>query len=314
VGPYDLYHYTAVYAPPPYEGAMRIVKPVNHGPAPPAPWVPADVATHLSVRWDLSDVLSSIGSLLDRETGQPGEFDAFLTDLKNAPGGPKVDVQKEVVARLTGHVTLISDCPDPVTDRGWRKLTGFATDNEKALAATMAKLLKGDSKERDFQGTLIWDLTPKVKKEGPEGSNSIPNTSVTVTSGTLFIADHPALLEKVLAKGRPVPRLANDPDYARVAKEIETLRGKKDVCLQLFARPREGVRGAYELVRTGRLGDPKTTPIPVLRTLLTDDAGKMRLDGSRLPLYPVVGQHLTPAGLFGVAVEDGWDLIGFTLK
>src|SRR5262249_19803124 len=103
----DVVHPTAGYAPGPYKGAQRMKGPVNGRALAPEPWTPANISLYASGEWDLMTAFNSIGSLIDRETGAPGDFEAILKATKDDQDGPQVDIRKDVVGVLSGRFTRI---------------------------------------------------------------------------------------------------------------------------------------------------------------------------------------------------------------
>jgi hypothetical protein len=315
-GPYDLVHRTAVYAPGPFQKAARLLEfPAGAPTAPPA-WVPADVARYAVYQWDLDKAFASVGSLIDRFTGEEGDFADVLKGLKEDKDGPMVDVAKDVVGRLTGRVTLISDCPEPLPDRGERGLFAFEVKGpeEKALAASIKALLENEADvvKREVTGVTAWELTPKPKKKKGGGKPvELPTTTIAVAKGNLFVADHSGILEKVLGKSDGT-RLAADAGFTAAIADAEKLAGAKP-SLRYYSRLAESLRGPYELARTDRLAKSKTLPAQVLRNVLESENGR-KVDATKLPPAEKVKHYLQSyAGQIAPA-KDGWDVVGFVLK
>ena len=86
---------------------------------------------------------------------------------------------------------------------------------------------------------------------------------------------------------------------------------------QSFTRTDEAYRGAYELLRTGKMPESESMMGKMLNSLLGE--GKegvlrsQRIDGSKLPDYDMVRRYLGPAGLTMTSEPTGWLLTGFTL-
>src|SRR4029077_4015442 len=86
-GPWELHWRIAVYAPGPYERAMKMLNFPNRPKIAfaPDPWVPKDVTSFLSFSWDMQDVLTSFGLVVDQITGKKGDFEAIIKAMKNDP-------------------------------------------------------------------------------------------------------------------------------------------------------------------------------------------------------------------------------------
>ncbi|HLW67249.1 MAG TPA: hypothetical protein VKS79_18185 [Gemmataceae bacterium] len=319
-GPWEMHVRAAIYAPPPFEKAMKMMNYPNRPRtafAPP-PWVPKDVNNFTSFSWGMRDVLDSVGIVSDRITGKPGDFAAVLKTYKDDPQGPRIDIQKEVIGQLSGQVCVFADCPEPVPAHGDRTLIALAARDERKLAQAMDQLLDGedDVKSRKFQGRTIWEITAKPQKT-PEGKTiQLPKMALAVANGHLLFANHVLLVERVMLKGVPVEPLATAPDYVRMQQELDKL-GENEMSFGLFARPGEDLRGTYELARRNGLDKVNTMYGQLLHQLLLDPANPrqaMNLNTTSLPKYEEIRHYLQPFGAIVVTRPDGWDMTGITLK
>src|SRR5205823_4542286 len=105
-GELDMHSRVFVHAPR-KDGLLNLMNFPNRSELPSPEWVPGDAAACGTMNWDTRDLLPSIGLLFDRQTGKDGDFRAVLKALKEDPDGPKVDVQSEVVDRLTGRAYVV---------------------------------------------------------------------------------------------------------------------------------------------------------------------------------------------------------------
>ena len=62
---FEIIHRTAVYAPQPYKGSMRMLKFPNGTSFAPQPWVPTGVANYCSFQVDVTNAFDNLGSLFD---------------------------------------------------------------------------------------------------------------------------------------------------------------------------------------------------------------------------------------------------------
>src|SRR5262249_29078491 len=205
-----------IHAPKP-ERAMKMLNFPNEPALAPADWVPADVAGCQTFQWDMRDVLSSIGLMFDRVTGKEGDFRAIVRALKEDPDGPKVDLQRDIIDRLSGRVTLIADCAEPVPERGGRALIAFQTRDQKALSSAVAELVRGEERvtSRTVAGNKILEI-PLPARNAKDGHAISTVLAVAVTQAHLFVANDSALLESVLAKNSTGALLTRQPDYQKV--------------------------------------------------------------------------------------------------
>ncbi|MFL5339764.1 MAG: hypothetical protein ACJ8F7_06310 [Gemmataceae bacterium] len=311
-GPFDQLARASVYAPPPYTRAMAAMNFPNHQLAGPEPWVPADLARCVTFTWDTRDLLTAIGFLFDRVTHKPGDFTAIVEALRDDPDGPRVDLQRQVLGRLTGKVTLVSDCPAEVPDRGERALLAFEARDDKGLADAVGRLLEGEEGvTRHPTKPAYWNIAIKPTKLKGGTTTGRANLAVAVSGGRLLVANQAGLLAKVLAG--PAAPLAKSADFLAVDAQLRKL-APAESSFRIFARPAEVLRGPYVLTQSDRLGGAGGLTARLLRGGLHQL--NVKPDAGKLPPYDKVGRYLTPLGAAVVTApnHDGWDAVGFLLK
>lgn len=167
-GDYDLLHRTAVFAPPPYEKAMRMLVFPNTGELGPQNWVPPDVATYASLSWDMKNAFERASTLFDElfGEGEEGVFEDTLDSIRDDPNGPGIDVRKDLIAHIGNRATILIDYQLPITTTSERMLFAAETINEAALTESLRKSMEGDPTvtRREFQGYVIWEI---VEEEAP---------------------------------------------------------------------------------------------------------------------------------------------------
>ncbi|MHB9046492.1 MAG: hypothetical protein ACYC35_11170 [Pirellulales bacterium] len=339
VGKYEVVHRTAVFAPPPYVMAMKMLVLPNAASPPPPTWVPGDVATYTTMSLDVVNAFDNVGTLFDQLVGN-GEpvWDDTLQSLKDDPNGPQLDLRKDLVRHLGKRVTILTDYVQPITTASERKLYAVETTNEKALAAAVNRALEGDptAHKRQFEGHVIWEIIeedqalPTVQVDHPgftsiEGARAaaeppavggLPNSAVAVAYGQLMVATHVDFLKKILAKRAAAESLGASADYRLVDQDIQKQQPGQ-TCARLFLRTDEQYRATYELIRAGKMPESETTFGRILNSMLGDGkegvVRKQRIDGRKLPDFKVVARYLGPAGMHVTSEASGWFLVGFTL-
>jgi hypothetical protein len=349
-GGYEVLHRTAVYAPPPYQQAAKMMVLPNAKDLAPQPWVPRDVATYTTIYVDVQNAFNHFGPLYDAlfGNGAKGVWDDTLGGLIQDPNGPQIDLNKELVAHLGQRLTTISDYELPITPTSERLLYAIETRDEKAAAAGIEKWFRNDKtvQKRQFGDFVIWEsvpaparrplrnpnvvgpplpgaqplpnLGPKRPGRQPAQQKLLPTAAVTVAHNQLFIASHIEFLQKALAQGQnPQDSLGQRLDFKLVDATLNQF-GVPDNCARLFSRTDEEYRPTYELVKQGKMPESKTMLGRALNRFM--GAGKQgvvrkqEIDGAKLPNYDVVRRCLGPAGTLAYGEAEGWFLIGFTLK
>lgn len=345
---YEVVHRTKVFAPPPYDLAMRMMKLPNGGDLAPQAWVPLDVATYATVHIDIQNAFQNFGSLFDQlfGDGEKGVFEDVLESLKTDPNGPQIDVREEIIARLGTRVSVVSDYRLPITVSSQRRVIAIeARDGQtESLADAIARAMRPDptAKERKFRNHTIWEITPEEGGEGvvdieieglggegeldveeevteEEGEFAMPNSAVCVANGHLYFATHVDIIEKVLAKAEDDARLLSEmPDFQQVVSQAEAL-GAGAGCAFVFSRIDEAMRANYELLKAGKMPEAETGLAKILNGILAPDAPagapprQAEIDASKLPDYQVVRRYLGPMGVWVESVNDGWYVVGAVL-
>ena len=342
VDKYEIFHRTAVWAPKPYEKAMKMMVFPNQSEFVPFPWVPREVANYSSFYCDVLNAFDNFGQLFDEMYGQgeTGVWDQVLEGLEKDPEGPKIDLRKEIVSFLKNRVTIVTDYELPITTTSERILVAIEAKDEQAVARALSKLFKNDKemRRRECNKFVVWESVPPEKaaiptvslelpgmqQDGvapkPPASNRqdslFPNAAMTAAHGHLLIASHYDFMKKVLQKGDVRESLARSVDYQQVDKVIKELHADPK-CLRVFSRTDEQYRPTYELIRQGKMPESETMFGRVLNTMA--GAGKkgvfrkQEIDGKQMPDYEFVRRFLGPAGGFSVSEEKGWFLKGFLL-
>lgn len=342
VAPYEILHRTAVYAPGPYQGAMKMLKFPNGADFAPQAWVPAQVANYCTFYVDVVNAFDNVGPLFDElyNEGKPGLWKDVLDGLEKDPNGPRVNLRKDLVSQLGNRVTMVTDYQVPITTTSERLLFALETKDEKAVAAALKKLFENDPEMRrrdDVKPYVIWESVPAEKAAVPAVTLEIPgvggaekparggagreqaimpNQAITVAHGQLFVASHYDFLAKVLKEPKPREPLTKAVEYQLVSKALAKLDFPQKAA-QSFAKTDEQYRPPYELIRQGKMPQSETLLGRVLNTAF--GAGKkgtlrkQEIEGSKMPDYDIVRRYLGPSGLQAESEPQGWFIKGFLL-
>lgn len=345
-GRYDLVHRTYVFAPPPYEKAMRMVVLPNGADLAPQNWVPANIALYASVRWDMKNAFEMASTLFDElfGEGEEGVFEETLASIRDDPNGPGIDVRKDLIAHIGERATVVLDYEMPITPTSERMVFAAETTNESALAVAIEKSMAGDPTvtKREYLGKVIWEIkeeelpeaptvelgdelglespSPVVEEPASEEEDKeerlLGTSSIMVAHGHIFVSSHPDYLQKILDQiANGAPSLASTPDYQQVKDEMRKL-GASPLSMEMFRRTENEHRCTYELLRQGKMPESQTMLGRLLNRAFAAREGEVRksqIDGEKLPPYEHVQRYFGPAGMFLVSEAEGWFLTGFTL-
>jgi hypothetical protein len=336
-GDHDIEHRTMVYAPPPYELAMRMLKFFNGNNHAPKPWIPRQLASFVSFNGDLRNGFEFSKTLVD-ELADDEIFEEILRSLEVDPAGPMVNVRKEIVANLGEHVMVLTDYELPITTESERMVACIELTNTKPVAAAVDKIMKVEPDAFRIiapSGHIVWEVKPPQANQGDpfpaieidgledfgeedQQEKSLPSSAVTVAHGYLLVGTHKDLIFRLLEDIDRRRTLAGSVDYQIVMEELQKLGAGQDSC-QYFSRTDEEYRATYELIKQGKMPEAKTMTARLLNFVLDDDDDdetlrSQQIDGSKLPDYQTVRRYLGPAGIFIISQEDGWLATGCLLK
>jgi hypothetical protein len=340
---YEMLHRTFIYAPgnqaegqERFELSARMLKFPNGGTFTPPTWVPRDLATFVTLNLDTENAFENSKTLVNQIVGDE-VFEDVLESIKTDENGPQIDIRKDLIAFLGDRVTMISDLQLPITPKSERLLFAVDTIDEKKISEVIRKWMETDpdTRKRDIAGHVVWEIVdeqaelpmvtienspldsePRAEEEEEEERALPPNSAVTVAYGQLFVATHIDILTKVLTEYENGAKLAGSADFLRVEAELVRL-AQPEQFGQSFTRTDEAYRGAYELLRTGKMPESESVVGKLLNSLLGEGKEgvprQQKLDGSKMPDYDMVRRYLGPAGMTFTTEKTGWFLTGFTL-
>ncbi len=340
VGKFQVLNRTAVYAPKPYEGAMKSLSFLNAPYFTPPRWVPRDIAVYTTFYANVAVAFDSFGPLFDElyNEGEPGLWEEVLRGLKEDPNGPRIDLRRELVSQLGPRISVLTDYQLPITVTSERLLFAVEVKDEKVVTASLTKLFKNDKemRRRELAGRVVWESVPAEKPVvpsvsldlpaiNPGGSEAakpthdqaiLPNQAITVAHGQLFVASHYDFLAKILKGADERESLAKSVEFQMVDKALSAMSPPAKTAAS-FTRTDEAVRPTYELVREGKMPESETMLGRILNTVFgARKKGVVRraeIDGSKLPEYDNVRRYLGPAGAEAVSEPTGWFVEGFMM-
>jgi hypothetical protein len=353
----EVLHRTYVYAPPvqrapndkstdKYNLAMRMLNFPNSANAAdlePQPWTLPDIATYLSFNWKMRQAFDYAETLVDAWIGDKGAFKEIWLNLKSDPGGPQIDIYKELLDHLGERATLLTDVKLPVELKSERLLALIEVKDAAAVAKTVEKAFAKDpqAKKHTFENQIIWEITQEeslagdtelmiegagfvstseaapAEKDAADEEAKFPNMAITVYLNHLIVSTHLDFIEDFIKHQAAPAGLGNQPDYQRVQPALVKLGSAHD-SFRFFSRTDESYRATYELLKQGKLPEAETLLARLLNAMLgSREEGAVRqqeIDGSKLPDFDLLKKYLGPGGLFVQSEDNGWWLVGCLLK
>jgi hypothetical protein len=353
-GQIEFAHRTSIYAPPVnpndllrWTKSMRMLQLLNVAGFEPQSFVPRMSAGYRTFQIDSKAAFDNIGPLFDGIKEHEDAWANSLEGWKTDPYGPKVDVEKEIVANLGQRVTLMTDYTLPIDEDCERSLIAVEAKKEKELAAAIEKWMsrEPDVVRRELGEYIVWERVPpdhnveelqvevpgfeqlgddgEEKGAADQGGNRkrvLPNSAVTVALGHLMIVSDIEYLKQILAGFGQQERLASSPDYQQVAGVLNEFSPGERSALT-FGRSDEEFRPIFELVRQNKMPEAKTMLGKLLNEMLTTEREreegilrKQQIDGSSLPSFEAVRRYFGPHGGVLRSEKDGWMLTGVVLN
>lgn len=303
-GPHDLFFHVAVHTPRPLEGGMGVLRFKSGDNFAPEPWVPAEVASFVVVHLDIPAAFDQFGPIYDAlsPSGKDDAWKAWLKELKDAPNGPRLDLRRDVVARLDSRVLFLSAPPD----KSDRLLIAIPVQQPAEVGRALKQLFENDDGAalKKVAGHDVWVVEALARKKGQPPARTI----FAVADGLFYLSNQADVLEAVLTRGGR-PGLADVDEYRRVAAELERLVPRDArVGSRAFTRPELDYRTVYEAARKDTLDDLNSLNGRLAAILFGASE-----DLDKLPPFAKVAGYLKPMGSVGLIHDDGWEILGFTL-
>ncbi len=307
-GQFDSIMHAHLLLESPRSGVVEIVA-LEPGDTRPERWVPGDVATYITVNWNVQRSYKTLTKLFDSFRGEG----AFAREVQRRFEPIGSDFANEILPCLGNRLTYASRIDRPATVTG----PGIFLAVRLKDPAAMTKILE-KAYERNKEGMTIGASGEHRYYQGrmppprPGSDESPPTPCLGVLDEYLLFANRPDVYLKAIAtRDNPSEGLAEALDYKLVASRISRLgRGPKPA-LARFDRPDEGIRFFYDLVQSERGRQQlrkQAERDPVARTLYT------ALEAHPLPPFSTLQKYFAPSGAMLVDDETGLHYTAFSLR
>ncbi len=344
-GEQELLHRTFVYAPgrpageERFELAARMLDFPNDEVWKWPSWVPRELASATSFRWNVPTAFEYSKTLVDAIAGDEDFFEDLLASIRDDPNGPQIDVRSDFVAHLGHRLTVVSDHVFPITPQSERAMVAIEVTNEEAVRQTVHKALVSDpdARQLEIEGVTVWEIIDQGHESGPDLDLSIDgidpigdqpaevvdeeerilrNSAIAVARGHFIVATHVDFLRRILVERADDDQLSACEDFEMVKAHLDRIGASAD-CLRTFSRTDEAYRPTFELLRQGKMPESESLLGRLLNRILGPDEKdvlrKQSIDGRRLPDFQAVRRYLGPTGNFMRTEEDGWYVGGVLL-
>ena len=271
-------------------------------------WIDQQVSSCSLLNLHATSVYGNLGPFFDEvvANGAVGTWSDILSDLRDAEDGPRLDLEKEILAFLSGPAVVIEKEALPVTPTSPQVLLAIKSNDEASLRAGIKKGMNGDPLilQKDVGGTKCYY---SVSQDNKEELLWI----ICVFQSHLLMANDFGILTPILQRTAGPP-LSEDADLKRAeASWKEDLSA--DASTITFYRLDRWAEVRYELLRTGQKVSSRRSLGGMLNAFLGGEPmedKKPEMDGSKLPPFAQIRKYFGTVEAAAVTVEQGWLLSG----
>lgn len=328
----------------PRAGVVRAIA-IKNGDVTPEDWVPYDVTQYVTGNWDFDLMYNEIEKIYNSYYGE----DAFL-ELVDEQVNERLELllKEDLVDNLDGRFSLATFYAEKEKINGQSNLLSInlkeGHDFEEKIESLLEKFDTSENfKKKSYKGMKYWTFSTadaadrrrearasrlsdspedkerakriqeaQERREQMSTAIRFPEPTFGIYENHLMVADSEKSLKMAVKTGKgSEDRLASDPEFERVVKEIRRQLDGKEPGLITYNRPEESFRMLYDLA------DSDDT-----RSMLegmSESSGFMgaifkALDENELPEFDDLLKYFSPGG--GMLTNDstGMHYMAFSLR
>ena len=159
----------------PKEGVLNALalKPDDYTPE---PWVPVDLAQYMTTSWDVPQMMASIQEISDKIVD--GQYELFFTNIQDelAKRDIDVDVREDLIAHLSGRVTVVRPILSGNELNGIGNAISFGLGDTELFEASLQKIMEAEDlnqlwSEREHSGVKFWGHSDESVQRTEERMN-----------------------------------------------------------------------------------------------------------------------------------------------
>jgi len=297
----------------PRSGILEMLA-LDSGDTTPEPWVPADVATYVTLNWDFAKTYSAFGTLYNKIRGE----DALAKDFNQRFADRlEIEFEDDILNALDGRVTYITWMIRPPRMNSRANLVGVKLKDAKKFQKVVDRFLaqfEGRVKEQAFGGVTYYAAQrAEGNRDRPERPlMRRPDPAFALVGDYLLLTDSTDLLKHVIAtKNDGSQALASQLEFKLIASKIRRHPGGDAPGLLSFNRPEEGMRLLYDLATSDTTRERLAKGAEGNKGLRALDTA---LRENPLPPFSVIAKYLAPGGSLLTSDETGFHYTSFTLR
>ena len=295
---------------PPRDGLLGVLRPEVVESAPPK-WVPADVASYTSVKWDFETTYDNLDKIVAQFQGE-GPMKRFVEGPAEQQFG--ISIREDLLQNLTGRYV---NCGwiEPSAKLNSRTATHAVElkDSLKAknLIAKFRERRPNDLTVETIGGTVVYVARSPNSGQLPPNFR-VPEPALMILGDWLIFSDSREMLTRITrANLEAAPRLINVPEFELVTSELGgKLDGEKPFLVS-FLRGAEYMKQLYDLAKSS-----ETRGMLRQASANAPFAGKVvsMLDRNQMPDFEKFEKYFAPSGTFAYDEPAGIHFGSFTLK
>jgi len=295
---------------PPRDGVLGVLRPEAVDSAPPN-WVPADVASYTSLKWDFETTYDNLDKVVAKFQGE-GPMKRFVEDPAMQQFG--ISIREDLLENITGRYV---NC-------GWIEPSAKLNSRTQTHALELSDSLKAKDVIAKFRerrpnaltvetigGTVVYFARSPSGGNLPENFR-IPKPGLMILGKWLIFSDSREMLTRITrANLEAAPRLINVAEFELVTSELGgKLDGEKPFMVS-FLRGAEYMKQVYDLAKS-----PETKGMLRQASTNAPFAGKVvsMLERNQLPDFKEFEKYFAPSGTFAYDEPAGIHFGSFTLR
>ena len=329
----------------PRAGVIEMIA-IKSGDVTPEPWVPFDVTAYMTVNWNVEKTYVELEKLYNQFQPAPDdeEESAFATAVqKNISDNIGVDLKAEMLDGLTGRISYASWYAKPARLNAQANMVGVGLKDPDAMADTLEKILKkvderGNVEKKTTNGVSYYQVpVPDFREQqrerrrqrraalqaqgqdaGPEEPEGVapdmrtPQPCFGIVGDYLILTDSEDFLKEAIRATKDDDKsLANDPDYAKVIRQIRKQLDGKEPGMITYNRPEQSFRMLYDLAQSDNIREvlsSNSDRVPFFKSL------GQTLEDNKLPDFEHLLKYMAPAGGMLINDESGIHYMSFSLR
>ncbi|MCY2976127.1 MAG: hypothetical protein NTW52_15840 [Planctomycetota bacterium] len=303
----------------PRRGVLQVLRP-KRGSTDPQPWVSEDVASFMTINWDVAATLAAVKELAETFRGPDFYQEDFINRASKELG---IDFQKDFLDQIDDRITTTQVILKPARLNAASNVYAVRLKNgrlfgETTLPKIFSQLSSKDAKWKSEQYGSFMIYTQPTPTSEANASGGSPSAirrsepSFTMLDNELLMADSIEAIKLAIETSKSTDGLLSDAiEFKLVRDRINKQIDASQSSIMLYQRPEEQMRVMYDLAadksNVNQLRDmSKNNP---LFTALVK-----ALDNHQLPPFEQIAKYLSPGGAFVIEEENGLHYTAFGMR